>query len=1158
MDYPREGYWWEDEPREQSAPSDWTAIDRQMQEMRGARTPMPEGPVRDPSLGAGGLTPDFGLTDLAPEFVRLIPTAAIEEAQRHEQAAGWLTNVRAVAADRWRDLRLNELWEIMSNTIGAPLEGLRERVRSTDIGDLPESALDIRYGPTMEERAPWLADLLSKPLPEILKSLPAGAAITGAEELLGRPVTGRDVWDVAGGEAGMGFQMPFGVAGRTEEAVRGVKALEGTHAMWEKPPSRPVGALRAGARWIEEKFADALADLNRVGPNAEEAVALFRGRGAAVQQAINDTVRPVLSLVGRDGELGFNDYLKLQRDIEVGSLPKFVGQDRLYSGGVKSVADAQAKLAELEQAVGPEVWQRYEQADVLRTRAFADLLDRKVTEGIIPRTLADHLAVEQPHYNPVRFLEQVEGGRLPLSGGRFVMNTNTIRRLTRAGSEADTQKPLEAFVAAMAEGELAIWKNRTSRAVIGDLRSNPEYAGLVARVPNVKLTTGTEIRRGVEPGMTAAIGPEHYSNQLREWEAARRAAREAGMPFTEPRPKAPDVQATVAGHKPPIDIPGVVSVFEDGERVFYKVPEPIERAMKNLDPAQLHLWERVVSGMNQLTRAGLTTLSPSFTLTNVLADAVTTFVREGAATAARIPRGWWHAARMDQVYRDYVAAGAGQAGYWNKPPEEVLNEIRRTGGIVVNTPKELAALVGKNVAAGGVGAGVTAASLDPNDPNYGAKVGAAGLGFAAARPAISRANEILELGPRLATFEARQAAGQTAQQAGLAARRVTIDFQRQGEATRHMNAFLLFFSAGVGGALQTPRTLRDNPSSRLRLAGLTTAVAGSYLWNRQFPEYADVPQYIKDQFGVVMLPGSTPEDMKYLTVPLREWSVFSAPLSYALRKMDENDPRAIGDAAKDFIGQYTPAVGAAASEQGVGGSAAQFIPPAGRTAVELLANKNFYTGNRIVPGSLEGLPKSEQITERTSRLAQSAFGQTVGGLLGLSPVQFDFAVRGVFGTLGRTILDYSNVVGGQPTEGTLVLSGLARGVLRTYGGQVDEDLRNLRDATRDQYAQELVDAFRASPGAASLLPSERQAADRKFVKLATDLADYAVYGSTTTPDELLGKVKRNAAFTSLPPEEQKARLTEIQQMLKLRRAGGKERTAETERAVREMTTNLRP
>jgi hypothetical protein len=73
--------------------------------------------------------------------------------------------------------------------------------------------------------------------------------------------------------------------------------------------------------------------------------------------------------------------------------------------------------------------------------------------------------------------------------------------------------------------------------------------------------------------------------------------------------------------------------------------------------------------------------------------------------------------------------------------------------------------------------------------------------------------------------------------------------------------------------------------------------------------------------------------------------------------------------------------------------------PIGRQVVEQLANYDSFRDRPIVGPDLEGLPPSQQFTPRTSRTAQG-----IGGLLGISPVRIDHAVRGVLASAGTHTL----------------------------------------------------------------------------------------------------------------------------------------------------------
>src|SRR3990167_8502229 len=119
------------------------------------------------------------------------------------------------------------------------------------------------------------------------------------------------------------------------------------------PEPRRLPTVQDAINEIETQISDKMAAINRVGDQQLEAmVATYPGRfDAGVQRATQDT-RPIYDAVGND-PTHLNTFILLRRYIEAANAK--MNPERLSPGGIKSVEDAEQKLAALEQQVGPDV-----------------------------------------------------------------------------------------------------------------------------------------------------------------------------------------------------------------------------------------------------------------------------------------------------------------------------------------------------------------------------------------------------------------------------------------------------------------------------------------------------------------------------------------------------------------------------------------------------------------------------------------------------------------------------------------------------------------------------------------------------------------------------------------------------------------------------------
>jgi hypothetical protein len=259
----------------------------------------------------------------------------------------------------------------------------------------------------------------------------------------------------------------------------------------------------------------------------------------------------------------------------------------------------------------------------------------------------------------------------------------------------------------------------------------------------------------------------------------------------------------------------------------------------------------------------------------------------------------------------------------------------------------------------------------------------------------------VEMAPRTAVFEKYVKKGFTDAEAAFHARRSTIDFQRSGTAVRQANAFFLYLNASVQGAAIPFRAARSSVAARWRMAGLLALATAAYAWNRQYPEYQDVPDYSKYNSIIVMLP-SDEYDSRGNKVPhyfciipnQREWGMFTGPVTYILRELDGKAPEDFGQ----FIAAWAPNLNPVSQIVGAGAIPAptQFV----QALIELQMNWDSFRGRTIVPEDLINLPPGEQYNQYTSNTAIR-----IGQAIGYSPIRLQFIVENIFGNVGGQVLD---------------------------------------------------------------------------------------------------------------------------------------------------------
>lgn len=793
---------------------------------------------------------------------------------------------------------------------------------------------------------------------------------------------------------------------------------------------------------LETVFTDSNAAVNRLGggykkgtaSSVEAQMGTWAGAPEAGTQRAIEEARPVYEAVGAELLPDLNEYVGLQRYIETATVTK--NPNRAGPSGLASVADAQGALAQLEERVGPDGWSRIQEADQLRQQVVKGLRDTLVRDGVLSSDLAAQLAAEQPHYNPTVISHYLEAVENRSAGGSIRQIGGTLKRLSEEGSSSDQLPPMQALLKAITDTDVAASKNRLLQEIVS--------SGGFKAEPVITVTTGRAIR------------PEAAAGDL----------------------------ATVITRQPRVER-GYLYFQQNGKPMRAAVPSDIADVVDGMNKAQLGHFGRLFSAINTPFRTMATSLNPQFLVKNAIGDYAQSFVREGLLPPD-VMAGYEDALKGGPFTSLYLRAGGGfggagsyyaKAGERTKSLERMESEILRGGGIVAKTVSDVKAIAG-----------------DVGRLNV---VGALGEAKDMALAPIRTYGEAIERGPRVATFTKylrsafidSQGHAPTSRAellawgrdllntdpsalapAALEGRRVTIDFNRAGTLVRELNGFTPFLSARVGGWLSPLRTLREKGAgtagpliaqaatgAAARMAGVMALGAGLYAWNRQFPEYQDVPDYIKSGFAVVMLPGSEKnatgpgyKSLHYIALPVREYASLLQSVEAFWQHAEGKDSEAV-DSIMNALNASNPLPGEGAS--GVLGS---MLPPALKTIGELDRNENLFRGGPIVSEGMKratnGAPQL-QYTERTTELAKqiavavasSPVADKVPEWL-KSPIMIDHLIGGELGGGGTLAAQGISTLMGQPSDNTPVLGGLLAGANRTYGGQVRQDAYDARDA----------------------------------------------------------------------------------------------------------------
>jgi hypothetical protein len=597
-------------------------------------------------------------------------------------------------------------------------------------------------------------------------------------------------------------------------------------------------------------------------------------KGQADLDRANAAVQQAEAAHGRAQVMGNETTEQIMRDkLERAQRVQARAQER-YDAEAQTWKDAQAKMAGIE---GGRVYDRREfsggatgqehdlinahledrvgpaRAEVIKSAANAvwdstrAMRERKVNAGTLDPELADVLARDFPHYNPIRILDHMSDQQienLPLGGRIFGGASDGIKKLTAEGTTAARQSPLSSFVDSMFRTEEMTRRNEVVRSVAG-WADHPQLANFVKKVEE-----GDELPKGY-----TAVS------------------------------------------------------YLDGAAGKQRVAVPDQLAQTlSLDPLHAGLIGNIMSGLSLPLRAGATALRPSFIAFNAVNDALWSLYRfaveapnpaEGVRAMSDLAHGYHAAFGGDPELVQAARKAGGMQGIQSRfdDPDSILRQLAGEHNWVrkIETPKDLNIFREETRRQlGTVGGAIgDVAGLAWSRPlnKIGGPVELAPR-LAAYRRAIRQGATEEEAALKMRTTTADFAAG------GRAAKQLN-----------NMLPFLNATSQATGefGRLSKDRPIQSTVAQATILAG----IIASEIYNRSVApdDYADVTRKTRSS-GLVIMDDKAPEGdgkrgLGYL--PLRGGLGLMVPLvREAMGRMYGDKPQTWQALAKQVLGQVSP------------------------------------------------------------------------------------------------------------------------------------------------------------------------------------------------------------------------------------------------------------
>ena len=373
----------------------------------------------------------------------------------------------------------------------------------------------------------------------------------------------------------------------------------------------------------------------------------------------------------------------------------------------------------------------------------------------------------------------------------------------------------------------------------------------------------------------------------------------------------------------------------------------------------------------RVLRKGVT-LAPEFWIRNIFRDVYSaTIMSRYGFTPVDFVRGFSSAIKQDQHFKEWVESNGPSATWVSMDKNMLMTEYTRmlrgegvkgTAKYIVQHPFEFAAMM----------------------------------------------SEMAENATRIGAHRKARAKGATQIQAGFESRDVSVDFKRSGVYGQIVNQLVPFWNANIQGWDKFTRTFIRDLKADPKRAGVAWLKAGTLitapsvalaLANSRDPRWKDIPDWQKNAFWIVM----TDDHIWRIPKPFELGMLFGSVPERFAEYVVSKDPTQL-DAIMSSLGRNVGDVGGLDPTNPSMASLFAQVQPIG-PAVEVMANRNTFTGGPVVPQSVQRKPPAYQKAKWTRRTFTE-----LGERLGYSPAKLEYLWEGYSGTLGKYAADTSDAV----------------------------------------------------------------------------------------------------------------------------------------------------
>lgn len=587
-------------------------------------------------------------------------------------------------------------------------------------------------------------------------------------------------------------------------------------------------------------------------------------------------------------------------------------------------------------------------------------------EVLSPEQLAKYKLTDPEYSTPFhRILEDRVGGKSLGKGGDVA---NPIKQMK--GSEALLVDPIESLIKDTFVFVEMAERNRVLRSVV---KLGEKYG------------VGPELLEKVKtPVKPIDVLPEEIARFNKEFGMDSEVAGQAMTVF---RPLRQDLA------------PDQIAVFEKGKRQVYKVPEALAESLKNMDETSAGLLIKILAGPVKTLKLG-TTMLPEFAMKNMIRDQAGAFIfsQNGYLPVVDFVRGVGEQIAGGETMKAWLKGGGAQATFMSLDRNYINENVMR---------------------------------LEPTQSVLKQVRNYVGSPYQALRMLNDGAENATRLGEMRKGLKGKKGTRSDIFEAAYQSREVTLDFQRMGRVTRAANQAVAFQNPQLQGIDRTRRAFKDDPmGTTIRVAAAVT-VPSVLMWlnNNSDPRYAEVPDWQKDHFWIVMRDNWVDCTADQAAA---QGEAFARQTKDGRWQLNEGNiyripkPQEIGllfgtsvERMLDFAKTHDPKAFEGFSESVFDAIMPSITPNAAIPFIETMNNRSMFTGAPVVPGHLEKALPEVQYSAYTSETAKM-LGRVIppipmGKLNTSSPMVIENWVRSWTGGLGMYAM--------QAAEWGLVKSG---------------------------------------------------------------------------------------------------------------------------------------